>query len=652
MQPLDEIGQMFAADVRMLGLKHLALATYVETTQMLHFPYVELNGAVVNWPATRAAEHSFGRIVERRKPTFIAPFCSSAYGWYGLPLSYAGTIVGVLAVGPQVRAQNHRRLLLACADLLAVSIYTTEQLESLQLTFAEQASTLAGISEIARELNATVDAQQIADLLLLHALRASDGLAGVVFRYTAGNTGLMAQRDVEPAVLANLERNRASVAQVIENNLDHEYQVLPSERLPDAVRFDTRALLYALIPLRHDERLLGLLILATRPSFGIDPAHIRFLQQLAAHAALALNNAGAYTEIAQQRDLLNRRMEQLQAVARISQAISAHLNLKALLPEIVSVVHSTLHYRTALLSLVDPADPTVVQRVAAIGVPDVEWQQLREQVVPLSYYQSLMIDRFRISNSYYIPHDQQATSDIDMAAILERSYRAELDDRAPDEWHADDILLVPFYGHQGGLIGILSVDDPADRLRPTPEMLTVLEIFATQAATAIEGARMYADMERQALTDNLTGLANQRHLMMHLAQHMSWAERHQQGLAILALDIDHFKSYNDSFGHLAGNLVLREFAQIVQQNVRSGDLVARWGGEEFLALLPQSTEAGALEVAERIRQAIGEYAFPYRSITVSIGVAVLKPDMTDQEFLGAADAALYRAKLQRDAVMT
>jgi diguanylate cyclase (GGDEF)-like protein len=275
---------------------------------------------------------------------------------------------------------------------------------------------------------------------------------------------------------------------------------------------------------------------------------------------------------------------------------------------------------------------------------------LREQIVPLSHYKMLMAEHFRIGRSYYIPHDHACIDQIDLQELFSRSYRLPMGERAANEWNPDDLLLVPLYGHRGGLVGILSVDDPADRQRPTPETITVLEIFATQAATAIENARVYANMERQALTDNLTGLANQRHFMMHLAQHISWSERERHGLTLLVLDIDHFKSYNDNYGHLAGNVVLRQFAHVVRETVRSSDMVARWGGEEFLALLPHSTIEGALEVAERIRNAVKNHPFPHRAITVSIGVAQFAPGMSDQDLLVATDQALYRAKITRDTV--
>jgi diguanylate cyclase (GGDEF)-like protein len=418
------------------------------------------------------------------------------------------------------------------------------------------------------------------------------------------------------------------------------------------MRFDVTAKAIALFPLRRDERLSGIVLLGLASESGIAPLHVQFLKQLTAHAALALSNAMAYTAIEQHRQLLDRRLVQLQAVAHISQAISAHLNIEALLNEIVNVVQSTLGYRSALLSLVDTHTPSRVRRVAARGIPDEQWRMLQEQVIPLSNYKTLMAEDFQISRSFYIPHDHQLADDTKLVEIVEQGYRPELGHRAANEWHADDLLLVPLYSHRGGLVGILSVDDPLDRQRPTPETIAVLEIFATQAATAIANAQLYSDLERQALTDNLTGLANQRHFMLHLSQQVSLAQRHGQQLALLALDIDHFKSFNDSFGHLAGNVVLREFANILRESVRTGDQVARWGGEEFLVLLPQSTREGALEVAERIRVTVRSHSFPHRHVSVSVGVAVFTNGMGDDDLLNAADAALYRAKVSRDTVAT
>lgn len=648
MQPLEEWGPTLLADLCTLaGVGHVALATYNESRRELQFPYVVIDDHSQAWQPVAREDHAFGQAVGAREPRALLPGGCGDRSWLALPLAYAGVDVGVLAVGPIEAARRAERTLRICSQLIGTALYLHEHFGSFEQTFAEHASALADISDISRQLNATLDTRNVAGVVLAHALgSAADRVAAVLLVAADGSLFLAAQRGVDPRILA--QWHAGSVTEFRADLLQPEYQITDSQRLPDALRLRSSGM-QGVFPLVHEGSLLGvLLVAAARHEFS--PMTIRFLQQLAAHAALALSNANAYAAITEQHTLLNRRMDQLQAVSRISQAISAHLNLQALLPEIVAVVQTTIGYRYAMLSLVDVDNPQIVRRVAAVGIPDNHWQRLRDQVVPLSYYQDFMTDHFQISRSFYIPHDRLDETLIDRGANAERSYRVELGDRAANEWHADDVLLVPLYGHRNNLVGILSVDDPADRQRPTPENITVLEIFATQAATAIENARMYAAVEQQALTDNLTGLANHRHVSLHLEQHISWAERHEQILAVLILDIDHFKTYNDQWGHLAGNAVLREFAEILRQSVRSGDVVARWGGEEFLALLPQSTEKGARDVAERIRHSVERHEFAHRPITVSIGIAVFKHGMRDQDVLAAADAALYRAKITRNAV--
>ena len=652
-QPLAEVGLMLAYDLQAaLGLHDLVLATYNEAENILNFRVAVRNQVVEHWSSVPANAHPLVESIWRRKPHLIPATVPTKQAWFTVPMIFAGSVVGVLAVGEAHHARQYQATLEACAALLATSVYTLEQFQSLELTFAEQADTLAGISEIARQLNATLNVQQIVDLVLTYALGTGEKLNGAVLLLSDAKTlTVQAQHGAAQAIAAGCEVFLNGRADVVDFNLDRDYVIQPVEAFPPQIRFRESGS-QAIFPLRHEDRLLGALVLSGNSAHSFGPIQVRFLHQLTAHGGLALSNAHAYTKIAQQHDLLDQRLAQLQAVSRISQAISAHLNLQALLPEIVEVVRSTLGYRSALLSLVDTNDPNSLRRVAAVGLPESEWLVMSSQEVPLSHYKMLMAEDFRIGRSFYIPHDHDAIGQIDQQELFARSYRPPIAVRAPNDWHPDDLLLVPLYGHRGGLVGILSVDDPADGQRPVPEMVTVLEIFATQAATAIENARLYAEMERQALTDNLTGLANQRHFMMHLAQHISWSERDHHGLTVLALDIDHFKSYNDNFGHLAGNIVLRQFANVVRQTLRSSDLVARWGGEEFFALLPQSTLDGALEVAERIRTAVKQHPFPHRSITVSIGVTEFVPGMADQELLATTDEALYRAKITRDTVST
>jgi two-component system, cell cycle response regulator len=156
------------------------------------------------------------------------------------------------------------------------------------------------------------------------------------------------------------------------------------------------------------------------------------------------------------------------------------------------------------------------------------------------------------------------------------------------------------------------------------------------------------DLDRISRTDALTGLRNRRHVEEYLAKLTSLARRNLEPIAVLVIDIDHFKSVNDEHGHEAGDAVLREVAGRMQDSVRLEDMVGRWGGEEFLVVLPNTTDQGAAELAERLRQVVADT--PCRladgdavQVTISVGCAASLID--DAGILvRSADAAMYEAK--------
>ncbi|UCG12213.1 MAG: GGDEF domain-containing protein, partial [Deltaproteobacteria bacterium] len=157
------------------------------------------------------------------------------------------------------------------------------------------------------------------------------------------------------------------------------------------------------------------------------------------------------------------------------------------------------------------------------------------------------------------------------------------------------------------------------------------------------------ELEELSITDSLTGLNNRKHLMEKLAGELIRSERYDRKFSVLMIDIDHFKRYNDTYGHLAGDEVLRRMAEVFRQSIRSSDYAARYGGEEFMLILPETGSGQGVQAAERIRRRVAEERIGGEEhsevVTVSVGVASFPENGDDSNsIISQADVALYRAK--------
>ena len=156
--------------------------------------------------------------------------------------------------------------------------------------------------------------------------------------------------------------------------------------------------------------------------------------------------------------------------------------------------------------------------------------------------------------------------------------------------------------------------------------------------------RWTEEQASEARIDALTGLANRRALEDVLGAEISRAQRFEHELAVVVLDLDRFKEINDSFGHAAGDVMLREVSQLLTSLARQGDTVSRWGGEEFVVVLPETDPPGAMRFAERLRRTIEAHNVGEMQTSTSCGVASMLPEDSVEDLLAAADQALYRAK--------
>ena len=208
--------------------------------------------------------------------------------------------------------------------------------------------------------------------------------------------------------------------------------------------------------------------------------------------------------------------------------------------------------------------------------------------------------------------------------------------------------LVQHVGMKQHLLGVLCVGRPTER--PRDEKL-MIQLIANLGALALMNTRNVSKIRKQANHDGLTGLLNKRHFMQELGHLIHRAEQSAQPLGIFIFDIDHFKNFNDSNGHVAGDELLKSMARLLRDGLRPDDLACRYGGEEFIVAMSETDVDSAFQIAERLRQAIASHPFPHGEtqpsgkLTISGGVAAFPVNGTEgTELIRNADQALYQAK--------
>jgi len=201
------------------------------------------------------------------------------------------------------------------------------------------------------------------------------------------------------------------------------------------------------------------------------------------------------------------------------------------------------------------------------------------------------------------------------------------------------------------IIGVMTIEEKDGDESFSESDLEFLSLIAAETGIAIEKARLYEKMEQMSVTDGLTGIANRRYFDTRLREEMLKAKRYNLPLSVIMLDIDHFKNFNDTYGHLIGDEILKHLATLLKGNVRETDIVARYGGEEFAVICPDCDTDRAAALAERLRDIVekeeihGSREYPSLHITISLGIGNLPEDASTEEALvKAADEALYHAK--------
>ncbi len=402
----------------------------------------------------------------------------------------------------------------------------------------------------------------------------------------------------------------------------------------------------------------------TSPDRVYSQDEIRLATGIAAQAAAALQNARAYERLETERAALARLNRRLSAFAELSGQMRGLLAEDRLIDLLGRVLHGALEFNQWVIYLYD-AENQLFRAVKAFGgTPEID-EHYAATPIPARVINGLIGAARIISQSHFVDHLQHTWTDEENFFLPGEEL---VGDRPEGEWNQFDSLFVPMLGQKDQLIGYIEAYDPLDRQRPTDDVVRLIEVFASKAASNIELQRAYGELEEQSRTDGLTGLYNHRFFQERLAAEVARAQRFEKPLTLLMIDVDNFKEFNDAFGHPQGDRLLKSLADLLLAQTRAQvDFVARYGGEEFVVLLLETGVGDAavaaerlqdlvegrrpaVAVAEAIRAATQAQTFDTTSgkaggVTVSVGVATF-PDhaSTGDQLVANADKALYLAK--------
>jgi diguanylate cyclase (GGDEF)-like protein/excisionase family DNA binding protein len=372
-------------------------------------------------------------------------------------------------------------------------------------------------------------------------------------------------------------------------------------------------------PMLFEDQAIGVIVLSKMGLDRFAPHDLRYLGIYASIAAQAMVNADISERLRAQQEALDQQLHSQRELLRVTEAILTNLDPAAVIAEVADTIGEVIPVDTLGVYVHEPSQ-RLLRPMLARGV----------------------------GAESFLARRLPDTGEV-VAEVLEKG-----DARAVRRAGSDPaaLIIAPLRGRDR-VLGILYLKRLGDAAQFDPREVDLVRLFAAHASIALQNALTHRAVEIRAQMDALTGLRNHGTFREELENAVAGSSP----FALLMLDLDDFKAYNDRHGHEAGNVLLKAIAQAIRRACRSRDLVYRYGGDEFSLVLPDTTLAGAIDVAQRVRMAIREVRGEGRrrpAIRCSVGVATFPDDGTRRaDLILAADRALYAAKRAgRDRVAT
>ena len=365
------------------------------------------------------------------------------------------------------------------------------------------------------------------------------------------------------------------------------------------------------IPLIARGQVIGILFLNSHTQRTFAQTDIDYLGLLSNQAAITLDNAMLD-------DIVKREAKETALLYEVSQSLISTLDFDQLLKNILQHLKETFDFLNISVLLVD------------------EEQQMLYTHSSISYSPEDTNLRLRIGKDGITGHVAKNKRMYYSPDVQKDNYYVAGNSKTRSE-----VCFPLLIGER--LIGVLDVESArVDGF--APDALRLLSSLSAQIAIAIDNARLYAETKKLSLTDPLTLLSNRRSFDIFIDAEIRRAERYRRTFVVMMIDFDNFKNYNDKYGHTAGDAVLQKLSKIMKDIIRDVDFLCRYGGDEFVSILPETDASYALDVAERMRKKIAAQKIQPK-ITLSIGIASFPHDARDKSrLIDLADQACYEAK--------
>ncbi len=336
---------------------------------------------------------------------------------------------------------------------------------------------------------------------------------------------------------------------------------------------------------------------------------------------------------------LNKALQESRGLQDIAKLLLSPYELKHFFTEVLRRAQQILGFKKIMCSVYNPESDSF-ERFHSVGISLKKFREAKKVHPPYKLIKSLMEDRFRISNSYYIPNEE-VFKEIREFEVYKVSAKQK---RVHNLWLQGDILISPIYSRNGEILGILSLAEPVDNRIPDRSKIRLLEAFGDFLGLAMDNSKLFERNLIISYTDELTGVYNYRFLREKLNELI---EKSHKLIAIAMIDLDRFKEYNDKYGHLAGDQLLKKISQILRDVIKDG-YVTRYGGDEFIVVLPGSGVRALKSRIERAKKVMQHSKDGRLPIDFSCGFAVYPEDGTDfGTLIDSADKKLYLEKRRK-----